>query len=64
MSKNCFRPIPKIDSTVLTLEKRKKGLISRIETDEFIIFKRKLFSHKRKSLKNILKKYHLDKKFD
>lgn len=64
VSKNCFRPIPKIDSTVLTLEKRKKGLISRIETDEFIIFKRKLFSHKRKSLKNILKKYHLDKKFD
>ncbi len=64
VSKNCFRPIPKVDSTVLTLEKRKNALIKKLEIDEFIVFKRNLFSYKRKSLKNLLKKYYLDDKFD
>ena len=64
VSKNCFRPIPKVDSTVLTLEKRKNALIKKLEIDEFIVFKRNLFSHKRKSLKNLLKKYYLDDKFN
>ncbi len=64
VSKNCFRPIPNIDSTVLTFEKKTKSLINKKETNNFIIFKRKLFSHKRKSLKNLLKNYSLDDKFD
>ena len=64
VSKNCFRPIPKIDSTVLTFEKKTKSLINKKETKNFIIFKRKLFSHKRKSLKNLLKNYTLGDKFD
>ena len=64
VSRNCFRPIPKVDSTVLTFEKKTKSLISKKETQNFIIFKRKLFSHKRKSLKNLLKNYSLGDKFD
>ena len=63
ISKNCFRPIPKVDSSILTFNK-KKGLIKKEEIKEFIIFKRKLFSHKRKSLRNILKKYELNEKFN
>ena len=64
VSKNCFRPVPKVDSTVLTFEKKKKVLINKLEAEKFIVFKRKLFSHKRKTLKNLLKKYHIDQKFD
>ena len=64
VSKNCFRPIPKVDSTVLTFRKIKKRLITKKEINNYIIFKRKLFSHKRKSLRNILKKYKLNNNFD
>ena len=64
ISKNCFRPIPKVDSTVLTFRKIKKRLITKKEINDYIIFKRKLFSHKRKSLRNILKKYKLNNNFD
>jgi len=64
LSKNCFRPIPKVDSSVLTFKKIKKRLLKKNEVNEFIIFKRKLFSHKRKSLRNILKKYNLKNNFN
>ena len=64
VSKNCFRPIPKVDSTVLTFRKIKKRVITKKEINDYIIFKRKLFSHKRKSLRNILKKYKLNNNFD
>ena len=64
VSKNCFRPIPKVDSSVLTFEKRKKNLICDNEISNFINFKRKLFSHKRKTLKKILKDYELKEKFE
>ncbi len=63
VSKNCFRPVPKIESSVLTFKKLKKSLIKDKELNEFILFKRNLFSHKRKSLKNILKKYNLKNSF-
>ena len=59
VSKSCYRPIPKVDSTVLTFKKLKKKLLKIEEINKFIIFKRNLFSHKRKSLKNLLKKYEL-----
>ena len=59
VSKNCFRPIPKVDSSVLTFKKLKKKIIKINEINKFIKFKRNLFSHKRKSLKNLLKKYDL-----
>ena len=55
VSKNCFRPIPKIDSTVLSFKRKKNILLKKIEINEFIKFKRNLFSHKRKTLNNLLK---------
>ena len=64
VSKNCYRPIPKVDSSVLTFNKLKKKIIKINEINKFIIFKRNLFSHKRKSLKNLLKKYDLKNEFD
>ena len=64
VSKNCYRPIPKVDSSVLTFNKLKKKIININEINKFIIFKRNLFSHKRKSLKNLLKKYDLKNEFN
>ena len=60
VSKNCYRPIPKIDSSVLKFEKLNKCLLKKNEIDNFIKFKRYLFSYKRKSLKNLLKKYEIN----
>ncbi len=64
VSKNCYRPIPKVDSSVLTFKKLKKELLEIGEINKFIKFKRDLFSHKRKSLKNLLKKYGLKYNLD
>jgi len=65
VGKNCFRPIPKIDSTILSFKRKKNFLIEKIEVEEFIKFKRNLFSHKRKTLNNLLKNYNFNKeKFD
>ena len=60
VSKNCYRPIPKNDSSVLKFEKLNKCLLKKNEIDNFIKFKRYLFSYKRKSLKNLLKKYKIN----
>ena len=62
VSKNCFRPVPKIDSTVLSFKRKKNFLLKKIETNNFIKFKRNLFSHKRKTLNNQLKDFNFDKK--
>ena len=64
VSRNCFRPIPKVDSSVLTFKKLKKSLIDKKEINNFILFKRKLFSQKRKSLRNILKVYDIKENFN
>jgi len=65
VSQNCFRPIPKIDSTVLYFSKKKKPLLHKSEIHNFINFKRKLFSHKRKTLNNQLKNFSfLSDEFD
>ncbi len=64
VSRNCFRPIPKVDSSVLKFEKLEKSLIENNEIKKFIEFKRYLFSYKRKSLKNLLKKYEVSKSYD
>ncbi len=64
VSKNCFRPIPKVNSSVLTFVKKEKFLLKEVEIDKYINFKRKLFSHKRKTLKNLLKNYNLKGDFD
>ena len=63
--KNCFRPIPKIDSTVLSFRRKKNILLKKNEINKFIKFKRNLFSHKRKTLNNLLKNYNFNReKFD
>mgnify|MGYP001239526710 CR=1 FL=1 len=62
VSKNCFRPIPKIDSTVLSFKRKKKILLKKKEVNEYIKFKRSLFTHKRKTLNNLLRNYNFDKK--
>ena len=59
-----FQTHTKVESSVLTFKKLRKKLIKKKELNEFILFKRKLFSNKRKSLKNILKNYELRDNFD
>ena len=57
VSKNCFRPIPKVNSSVLLFDKKEDALLSKMEVCKYIEFKRNIFSHKRKTLKNLLKNY-------
>ncbi len=64
VNKNCFRPIPKVDSSVVTFKKKNNRKLNSDEIDDFIVFKRNLFSHKRKTLKNLLKKYDLGDNFN
>ena len=65
VGKNCFRPIPKIDSTVLSFKRKKEILLDKNEVNKFIKFKRNLFSYKRKTLNKLLKDYSFNKeKFD
>ena len=65
VGKNCFKPIPKIDSTVLSFKRKKNILLKKTEINDFIKFKRNLFSHKRKTLNKLLKEYNFEKnKYD
>ena len=64
VGKKCFRPIPKIDSSIVSFYKKKEPLIEMNEIENYINFKRKLFSHKRKIIKNLLKDYNIGNKFD
>ena len=59
VSKNCFRPIPKIRSSVLKFKKLDKSLITKSEIKSFINFKRYIFSYKRKTLRKVLKNYSI-----
>ena len=59
VSKNCYKPIPKVDSSVLKFKKLDNYLLKNNEKDSFVEFKRYIFSHKRKSLRNLLKKYNV-----
>jgi len=65
VGKNCFRPIPKIDSTVLSFKRKKEIVLEKNKINKFIKFKRNLFSHKRKTLNKLLKDYNFNKeKYD
>ena len=64
VSKNSFKPIPKVESTVVSFEIIKNPLLQNIELENFIKFKRKIFSKKRKQLKSILKSNYNLKKLD
>ncbi len=59
VSKYCFKPVPKVESSVLKFEKLEKSILKKNEIQNFIKFKRYIFSHKRKSLKKVLKKYNI-----
>ena len=61
VGRNCFRPIPKIDSSVLSFKRKKEILLEKNEINKFIKFKRNLFSHKRKTLNKLLKDYNFNK---
>ena len=61
VGRKCFRPIPKIDSTVLSFKRKEEILLEKNEVNKFIKFKRVLFSHKRKTLNKLLKDYNFNK---
>ena len=54
VKKSNFMPIPKVDSTVILLEK--KSVVSK----ELILIINKIFSYRRKTLQNILKQFNLN----
>jgi len=62
VGRNCFRPIPKIDSIVLSFKRKKEILLEKNEVNKFIEFKRNFFSHKRKTLNKLLKNIKNNKK--
>jgi len=59
VSKNCFEPIPKVDSCVISLKKRNREFIKNIDIFNKLV--RDSFQYKRKNLKNNLRMYPLDK---
>ena len=60
IGKNCFRPIPKVDSTLLSFNKHQDFLLKKNEIEKFIKFKRKIFSHQRKTLKKVFRDNEID----
>lgn len=59
VSKNCFEPIPKVDSVVVKLTKNKKGSV--INEEHFYKLVKDSFTQKRKNLRNNLYNYDLNK---
>jgi len=59
VSKNCFEPIPKVDSIVLKLKSNKKECVK--DEDKFYKLVKDSFKQKRKNLRNNLKNYDLEK---
>ncbi len=53
-----FKPVPKVDSTIVTFKKREHKLLVKNEELFFALIK-KAFAHKRKNLKNNLGDYNL-----
>lgn len=59
VSKNCFEPVPKVDSVVLKLTKRRKSVV--INEEHFYKLIKDSFKQKRKTIKNNLYGYDLKK---
>lgn len=59
VSKNCFEPVPKVDSTVLKLIKNKKYNVK--NEQKFYKLIKDSFKQKRKNLRNNLKSYDYEK---
>ena len=60
VSKNCFEPIPKVDSVVIKLAK-KENIYKPKDENKFYKLVSDSFTHKRKNLRNNLKNYDLEK---
>ncbi len=60
VSKNCFEPVPKVDSMVIKL-KKKENKFKTINEKHFYNLVKDSFKQKRKNLKNNLKNYDLEK---
>ena len=58
VSRNCFVPVPNVDSAVISLNK--KDILGDIEPQKFEKFIKDAFQFKRKNLRNNLKNYNLD----
>ena len=58
VSKNCFIPVPKVDSMVIKLKNNKKTGIK--NEKNFYKLVKDAFKQKRKNLRNNLKNYNLD----
>ena len=54
VKKSNFTPVPKVDSTVILLEKKK------VVSKEMISTTNRIFSYRRKTLQNILKQFDLN----
>lgn len=59
VSKTCFEPVPKVDSSVIKFKRNKK--ISANDEKKFYKLIKDSFTQKRKNLKNNLKEYDLNK---
>jgi 16S rRNA (adenine1518-N6/adenine1519-N6)-dimethyltransferase len=59
VSKNAFYPVPKVDSSIIKLER--KDIESDIDKDKFFKFIKMCFRYKRKNIRNNLKGFDLDK---
>ena len=57
VSRNCFEPVPNVDSAVVCMAKRKTLINDDVLFERFI---KDAFKYKRKNLKNNLKGYNLD----
>ena len=55
ISRNCFKPVPKIESSVITFTKREESLIEFSDISLFSSFKSMIFINKRKKISTILK---------
>lgn len=58
-SKNEFRPIPKVDSYVISLTKKEK--LENVDEEKFFSFLKVCFAQKRKTLRNNLRDYDISK---
>ncbi len=60
VSRNSFFPVPNVDSTVISLEKRSHNKVNVKNEDLFFKLVRDAFKFKRKTIKNNLKNYNLN----
>ena len=59
VSKNCFEPIPKVDSMVIKLKRKDNNFVK--DKEFFYKLIKDAFKQKRKNLRNNLKSYNLEK---